>query len=154
MQRFVAGQSIREISREEGKARETVTKIVRSDEMNAFVKQMREHFFALGFDALDAVRDSLCRKKDGQLGYRLLTDIGVVLSSERRQTSWAGSVATEKGQDERVMNLVWRLTETARERARIFGMPMTENEAVVDSDDVRRWLSTTYRAGEQPLLKN
>src|SRR5882724_6165650 len=58
MQRFVAGQSMRQISREEGRARETITKIVRSDEMQIFVQQMRERFYGLGTDALDAVRHS------------------------------------------------------------------------------------------------
>jgi hypothetical protein len=154
MQRFVAGQSIREISRQEGKARETVTKIVRSDEMSAFVRQMRESFYGLGVDALDAVRHSLCQKKDGQLGYKLLTDIGIIPPSEERQSLSVVSPSPEKGRDERVTELVRRLTEGARERARIFGMPMPENETVVDSQDVRRWLSLASDADEQPQLKS
>jgi|HubBroStandDraft_6_1064221.scaffolds.fasta_scaffold85863_2 hypothetical protein len=55
MQRYAAGQSIREISRKEGRARETITKIVRCDEMQAHVQQMRERFYGLGCEALGAV---------------------------------------------------------------------------------------------------
>src|SRR5262245_54983840 len=73
MHRYTAGQSIREISRKEGRARETVTKIVKSDEMQEFVQQMRERLYGLGIDALDAVRHGLNEKKDSQLAYRLLT---------------------------------------------------------------------------------
>ena len=59
LQRFIVGQSIREISREEGRARETVTKIVRSDQMQSYVQAMREHFYGLGGDALAAVQHAL-----------------------------------------------------------------------------------------------
>src|ERR1035441_3411023 len=57
LQRFIVGQSIREISREEGRARQTVTKIVRSDQMQSYVQGMRERFYGLGDDALAAVQD-------------------------------------------------------------------------------------------------
>jgi len=40
-QKYIAGKFIRQIAREEGKARETVTKIVRSPDMEAYVEEMR-----------------------------------------------------------------------------------------------------------------
>src|ERR1035437_6820595 len=66
MHRFIAGQTIREISREEGRARQTVTKIVRSDQMQSYVQAMREHFYGLGDDALAAVQRALQQQKDAQ----------------------------------------------------------------------------------------
>ena len=84
MQRYVAGGSIREIAREERRDRATVTKIVRSDEMKAVVEKMRERYYGLGFDALDAVQHALRVRKDGGLGRQVLTDIGVIPSSEER----------------------------------------------------------------------
>jgi hypothetical protein len=84
MQRFIGGESIRQIAREEQRDRATVTKIVRSDEMNAFVQRMRERFYGLGFDALGAVQHALQERKDARIGYQLLTDIGVVPSAEER----------------------------------------------------------------------
>lgn len=80
MQRYIGGDSIRQIARDERRDRATVTKIVRSDEMNAVVQKMRERYFGLGFDALDAVQHTLQVQKDGRLGRQLLVDIGVAPS--------------------------------------------------------------------------
>ena len=84
MQRYMGGESIRQIAREEQRDRATVTKIVRSDEMNAVVQKMRERYYGLGFDALDAVQHTLQVQKDGRLGRQVLTDIGVIPSAEER----------------------------------------------------------------------
>lgn len=84
MQKFIGGDSIRQIAREEDRDRATITKIVRSDEMNAIVQKMRERYYGLGFDALDAVQHNLQVQKDGRLGRQLLTDIGVIPSAEER----------------------------------------------------------------------
>jgi hypothetical protein len=85
MQRHTLGQSIRRIAREENRARETVTKIVRSDDMRAYVTGLRERFYGLGDLALSAVEHALSLAKDSQLGYRLLIDIGVVPSPFERE---------------------------------------------------------------------
>jgi hypothetical protein len=66
MQRYIGSDSIRQIAREEQRDRATVTKIVRSDEMNAVVQKMRERYYGLGFDALDAVQHTLQVQKDGR----------------------------------------------------------------------------------------
>jgi hypothetical protein len=84
MQRYVTGESIRQIARDEQRDRATVTKIVRSDEMNAFVQELREHYYALGTDAMDAVQHALQVERDGRLGRQLLADIGVIPSAEER----------------------------------------------------------------------
>jgi hypothetical protein len=84
MQRYIGGASIREIAREEHRGRATITKIVRSAEMNSFVQKMRERFYGLGSDALGAVQHALQTEKDARLGYQLLTDIGVVPSPQER----------------------------------------------------------------------
>lgn len=84
MQRYAAGQSIREISRAEGRARQTVTKVVKSEEMRTFVCALRERLYALGDHAVGAVEHALIRDKDGRLGYRLLLDIGAVPSPQER----------------------------------------------------------------------
>jgi hypothetical protein len=80
MQRYIGGASIRQIAREERRDRATVTKIVRSSEMNAVVQKIRERYYGLGFDALDAVQHTLRIQKDGRLGRQLLVDIGVAPS--------------------------------------------------------------------------
>ncbi len=87
MERYVGGESIREIARAEHRDRATVTKIVRSDEMNAVVQKMRERYYGLGFDALDAVQHTLQVGKDGRLGRQLLVDIGVAPSPVERYSA-------------------------------------------------------------------
>jgi hypothetical protein len=51
-QRYINGESIRQIARDEKRDRATVTKIVRSVEMQLFVQKMREKFYGLAFDAM------------------------------------------------------------------------------------------------------
>jgi hypothetical protein len=77
MQRYIGGDSIRQIAREEQRDRATVTKIVRSDEMNAFVQEMRERFYALAPDALATIEYALREQKDARIGLEVLRDIGV-----------------------------------------------------------------------------
>lgn len=84
MQRYVNGESIRQIAREEQRDRATVTKIVRSEDMNAFVREMRERLYGLGCDAMTAVEYELRLRKNGRLGYQLLTDIGIVPSPQEK----------------------------------------------------------------------
>jgi hypothetical protein len=84
MQRYIGGDSIRQIAREEKRDRATITKIVRSEEMQTFVQEMRERYYGLGFDALNAIQHTLQVRKDGGLGRQVLTDIGVIPSAEER----------------------------------------------------------------------
>ena len=48
MQKYVAGESLVQIGREERRDRETVARIVKSEEMQEFVRQMREQFLRAG----------------------------------------------------------------------------------------------------------
>ena len=90
MERYVRGESIRQIARDEKRDRATVTKIVRSDEMQGFVQKMRERFYGFAFDAMNAVEHSLKQQNDARLAYRMLSDIGVVPSAGERY-----SIATQ-----------------------------------------------------------
>jgi hypothetical protein len=77
MQRYIGGESIRQIAREEQRDRATVTKIVRSEEMGAFVQEMRERFFGLAPDALATIEYALREQRDARIGLEILRDIGV-----------------------------------------------------------------------------
>jgi hypothetical protein len=137
MQRYISGDSIREIARRERRDRATVTTIVRSDEMKAVVQKMRESYYGLGFDALDAIRHTLQVRKDGGLGRQLLADIGVIPSTEERYaitsqpdraalTPFELAVAeTENGQINRV---AYGMACAIEESARCFGTPLPTAE--------------------------
>ena len=125
LQRFIVGQSIREISRGEGRARQTVTKIVRSDKVQAYVQGMRERFYGLGDDALAAVQHALQQQKDAQLAYRLLMDIGVVPTAEQRfffATQAAGAAMGPGGQQFSPTALM--LAQAIVDKCKIFNMPL------------------------------
>jgi len=98
---------------------------------------MRERYYGLGFDALDAVQHTLQVRKDGGLGRQVLTDIGVVPSSEERYaitcqpdkttlTPFEVAVAeTENGQINRV---AYGMACAIEESARCFGTPLPTAE--------------------------
>ena len=72
---------------DEKRDRATITKIVRSDEMQGFVQKMRERFYGLAFDAMNAVEHSLQQQNDPRLAYRLLCDVGIVPSAGERYST-------------------------------------------------------------------
>ena len=84
LQKYAAGQSVLQISREEHRDRQTVARVVKSEEMQQFIQQMREEFFGLAGDAIAAVRYTLQHEKDGKLGLQLLECMGVVPSNEEK----------------------------------------------------------------------
>ena len=133
IQRYIAGESIRQIAREEKRDRATVTKIVRSDEMQAFVQKMRERFYGLAFDAMDAVEHSLQEQNDARLGYRLLADIGIVPSAEERysiatqppcidkSTMTPLELAMAQDEDGRINRAAYGAACVIEESARVYG---------------------------------
>jgi hypothetical protein len=130
MERYVAGDSIRQIARDERRDRATVTKIVRSDEMNAVVQKMRERYYGLGFDALDAVQHTLQVRKDGGLGRQVLTDIGVIPSPEERYaiatqpdraTLTPFEIAVAEDEDGQINPVAYGMACAMEESARCFG---------------------------------
>ena len=137
MQRYVAGYSIRQIARAEQRDRATVTKIVRSDEMNAVVQNMRERYYGLGFDALDAVQHTLRVRKDGGLGRQVLTDIGVIPSPEERYaiasqpekaTLNPFEVAVAEDENGQINRVAYGMACAIEESARYFGTALPTAE--------------------------
>jgi hypothetical protein len=142
IQRYMGGASIRQIARDEKRDRATVTKIVRSDEMQVFVQKMRERFYGLAFDAMDTVEHSLQQQNDARLAYRMLSDIGIVPSAGERY-----SIATEpptidksrmtplelaiaEDEDGRINPVAYGAACVIEESAKNFGTPLPTAEAV------------------------
>jgi hypothetical protein len=76
--RFISGESIRKIAREENRDRETVKRIVQARDIQEYVVLLRAKFFEVGADAVDAVQHQLRDGKDGRLGLEVLRDVGAV----------------------------------------------------------------------------
>jgi hypothetical protein len=119
-QMFVQGYSIRRISREEGRARQTIVRIVRSEDVQNFIKQMQEELWGLIPTAIGALRHELEANKNSQLAYQIIRDIGVFPAARIQQPS------SPYDSDERVKLIMGEFVKIALERNRIYGTPMPE----------------------------
>jgi hypothetical protein len=88
--RHIAGDSIRKISRDEKRDRETVTRIVRSESVQSYIQELRESYIGLGPMAFNAVRNALRSDKYGRLGHEILGNIGVIPSPRERDALISG----------------------------------------------------------------
>jgi hypothetical protein len=124
MHRYIAGESIRQIAREEKRDRETVTKIVRSEEVAEYVRNMRERFYGLGETALGAVQRAL-EQGDARLAYEHLKDIGVVPDREMTNALQRQMEApTGTAEDQAVEREIQKLAFLTYNRAKTFGQPL------------------------------
>jgi len=129
MKKYVAGESIMQISREEGRNRETVARIVHGSEMQDYVRRKREQLYGLGDCAISALQHALNEQKDGRLAFQLLVHIGVIPSEREREALAAREqTAPENSHEERVKKIMSGLIEGAIARAAAYGMREPELE--------------------------
>jgi hypothetical protein len=122
-QMFVQGYSIRRISREEGRARQTIVRIVRSEDVQSFIKQMQEELWGLIPAAMGTLRHELETNRNSQLAYQMIKYIGIFLPAKiQPQISPYDS-------DERVKQIMAEFVKIGLERNRIYGTPFPEIEA-------------------------
>ena len=126
LQKYAAGKSIVEIGREEGRNRESIAKIVRSDEMRDYVHFMREAFYGLADSALVAMRHALEVEKDGQLAYKILTDIGAVPTALERQQ--IQDAAVSKSEEDAVLMIAAKIFAGGIAKLRLYGHDTTKEE--------------------------
>jgi hypothetical protein len=94
-QRHIVGQSQREIARAEGRSRPTIARIVKGEEMQAFVQEMRERFYGLVPDALATIEYALREQRDARIAYDILRDVGV--TPHKGESPQLPTSATEDG---------------------------------------------------------
>lgn len=143
LQKYVAGKSVALIAREENRNRESVTRIVRGDEIQELVQRMRAEFYGLAFDAIDAIRHTLQQQKDGRLGYRVLMDIGAIPlpaeaeanASQARQPDQEELTPYERiaAQDESGRIDPWQLkfVRMAEERDAVYGTTLLTTDEIL-----------------------
>jgi hypothetical protein len=128
LQKHVTGKSIKVISEEEGRNRETVSKIVRGPEMQEYLRTMRERLLSLGTDAISAVEHALKEQKDGRLGFQLLASTGVIPSPEERRFLAIPLVETESAVEAEEKRIFGLMFDQAIKQASYFGYRLTEKE--------------------------
>ena len=122
MQRYVAGENIRSIARDEGRDRGTVSRIVQSEEMQAHTQKMREQYYGLAELAMDGLRRALEQSHDGRLAHEILRNLGVIPTAEdiSLQRVQQPRPVTEA---DRVKFEMLKLLTSACERAEMYGHP-------------------------------
>jgi hypothetical protein len=119
--KFIQGRGIRQIARDEGRSRETVAKIVRSEDVQNYIAQLRESYLGLGREALAALTRVLKTNRDGKLAHQILVDIGVI-SNQRAGCTVQG--ALEMDEETRIQLVMGKLVQAAAVRAKVYGFSM------------------------------
>jgi hypothetical protein len=137
VERFITGQSIREIAREEKRDRATVTKIVKGPEIQSYIQTLREKYYGALEIALDALLDELRNPNSrtrGWLAYEMLKDGGVVPSQQERETqAQHEQAAPENTERAKVKEIMSALIEGAIARHAAYGLRLPEIE-----DDLKK----------------
>ena len=127
MQAYAAGKSITDISKQEKRNRETVGKIVHGPEMAAHVQALRERWYGLGSDAIDAVDHGLTEKKDGRLGFQVLASIGVLPSPAEIATQ-RQAMSPPEDEESAIHRIAVGLMKGSIERHHAYGLPLFEKD--------------------------
>jgi hypothetical protein len=126
--RHVAGESLSEIARKEGRHRTTVTKIVRSEEVAQFVAEQRAKLYGYLDAAVSAVFRGL-RAGDHKFAYEFLKDFGVVPSEAER--SAAQTPVASGSTNDGVKRQIEKLMMVCLERHEINGTEFPELEDAI-----------------------
>lgn len=124
MQRHVAGESVRKISREEGRDRAAVTKIVKSEDMAALVRCLREQLYGMAGQALQTVLEGMTERKNELLAYKLLVDLGVIPTAEERMQLQSTPAVGDPKQG--FKDQLAKIVQIQLERRHIYGTPFPE----------------------------
>jgi hypothetical protein len=135
MKKYVVGKSKTDIAKEEGIDRETVRRIVKAPEMDAYVEAKRELWCGLCDDALEVVREKL-RDGDKEVALRVLESNGVIPApgvtfNHNIQT------AAKPSQDDRMNTLRACFADVMMERAKVFRTPMPELAEIAEQQGIQ-----------------
>jgi hypothetical protein len=129
MQRYASGENQTAIARNENLNRESVARIVKSAEMEAFTEEIRERWRGLCDSAVESVR-RLIAKDDKQTVFRVLESNGIIAPQGQVQNLL--QPAPKSTGDARVKELMEAFAAVAIERARIYKTPFPELQEVAD----------------------
>ena len=134
MQRYASGENQTAIARQEGINRETVGRIVKSEEMEAFTEEIRERWRGLCDSAVESVR-RLIAKDDKQTVFRVLESNGI-LAPQGQVQNLSVQTAASPNQDERARNLRACFADVMMERAKVFRTPMPELAEIAEQKGI------------------
>jgi hypothetical protein len=135
MEKYALGRNQTAIARDENLNRESVGRIVKSAEMEAFTEEIRERWRGLCEDAIESVR-RLIASDDRQTVFRVLESNGIIAPQGQVQNLSVNPAPKPTG-DERVKELMGAFAAVAIERARVFKTPFPEVQEVADKIGVK-----------------
>jgi hypothetical protein len=135
MEKYALGRNQTAIARDENLNRESVARIVKSEEMEAFTEEIRESWRALCKDAIQSVR-RLIAKDDRQTVLRVL-ESNKIIAPQGQVQNLSVQTATKPTGDERVNTLRACFADVMMERARIFKTPMPELAEIAEEHNIK-----------------
>ena len=135
MEKYAMGRNQTAIAREEGLNRESIARIVKSAEMEAFTEEIRERWRGLCDSAVESVR-RLIAKDDRQTVLRVLESNGIIAPQGATLNHNIQTAAKPTG-DARVKELMEAFAGVAIERARVFKTPFPELAEVAKEHDIK-----------------
>ena len=136
LQKSALGKSQRAIAREEKINRESVGRIVRSEEAQAFAAEMRAQFRGLCDLAMEALRQNLQAngKEAIEIAWRVLEANGIIPPKGQVVNQVVQDAPTEDESVEKTLSAFGRI---AMERARVFNTPFPELADAAEQAGVR-----------------
>jgi hypothetical protein len=141
-QQFVAGKNISQIAKTEKRHWTTVAKIVKEQDVQEYVEDLRAHFYGALENVLIAVMQYVKNGKDGGLlGYRMLVDAGVIPRKDGKdqpaREMQKPAEAHPDSEQARITMIATEMVRRAIERHRFFGIPLPEADEVEESIRVK-----------------
>jgi hypothetical protein len=134
MQKYVVGKTKIAIATEEGVDRETVRRIVRGSEMDAYVEEKRELWRGLCDSAIEVLRQKL-EEGDKDVALRILESNGVI-PPRGATLNHNVQTAAKLNQDDRINNLRACFADVMMERARVYKVPFPELADIADEHGI------------------
>jgi hypothetical protein len=135
MQKFVAGKTKIDIAKEERVDRESVRRIVKCPEMDAYVEEKRELFRGLCDPALEVLRQKL-KEGDKDVALRVLESVGVI-PPRGATLNHNVQTAMKPSQDDRMKTLRACFADVMLERAKVFKTPFPELVDIAKENDIK-----------------
>jgi hypothetical protein len=135
MEKYALGTNQTAIAREENLNRESVARIVKSEEMQTFTEEIRERWRGLCEDAIQSVR-RLIASDDRPTVLRVLESNGIIAPQGQVQ-NLSVQTAASPNQDERVNTLRACFADVMMERARVFKTPMPELNEIANERGIK-----------------
>ena len=137
--KYVAGKNISEIAREEKRHWETVARIVKEEDVQEYVKDVRARFYgALEEMLLAAVKYAKYAKDGGWLAYEMLKDGGVIPQDGKSHHPVVGTQKplTPEKEESATRKIAVAMADGIIERYKSFGLPLPDMQEV--SEDLCR----------------